>query len=495
MTRSLSRRLLVQHGSALGAAAAFAKVGYTAAQDATPGASLMASPAAEMDADFLAAQEQILADLKQYEGKTLKMLSAVAGGKDPEEDALFAQEFERLTGIKLELVHPTAEYDQKRQSDLAAGVEYDLIYTNKQFMDVMVDQEVLTDITEWVNGSALLSNTTVIPAEEWDMVKYDDTIYSVFNKFEGSRMLTIRQDWLDKLGLEQPSTLDELYDTFVAIRDGDPVGDGSKPIGFSATGTYDFQPFFSAFGLRNGYTNADPESRSIDYASDAAIPVYEFLNKCFTEGLIDPNFATQDMAAVRNQFMTDKVFSLCYWDTWIGLFNAQVRAANPETEFLAAGIPAAADENGNVTITRGQPSVWVIPVNAPEPEMAFKVLEWWHTVPGITLTSLGIEGHDYTVTDGTYELTEVGTTHAMDHGQPTPYNSNFQNPVGELPGLKEAQAITKEYATLDYYGPDWEPTIKPLVDEAIVKMILGDVAPAEGVAALQEELRNGGFID
>lgn len=490
MTSPISRRSLVQKSSALGAAAAFGKVGYTTAQDATPAASPV-----EADADFLAAQEQLLEDLKQHEGKTLRMLSAVAGGKDPEEDALWAAEFQRLTGIELELVHPTAEYDQKLQADLAAGVEYDLIYTNKQFMDVFVDQEVLTDITEWVNGSAILSNPTVIPAAEWDQVKYDDKFYSVFNKFEGSRMLTMRQDWLDKLGLETPSTLDEFYETMVALRDGDPAGDGSQPIGFSATETYDFQPFFSAFGLRNGFTNADPESRSIDYASDAAIEVYEFLNKCFTEGLIDPNFATQDMAAVRNQFMTDKVSSLCYWDTWVGLFNAQVAAANPETEFKAVGVAAAADENGDVIITRGQPSVWVIPVNAPDPEMAFKVLEWWHTFPGITLTSMGIEGHDFTVTDGVYELTEVGTTHAMDHGQPTPYNSNWVNPVGELPGLREAQEITREYASLDYYGPDWEPTIKPLVDEAMIKMILGDVAPAEGVAALQEELRSGGFID
>ena len=67
--------------------------------------------------------------------------------------------------------------------------------------------------------------------------------------------------------------------------------------------------------------------------------------------------------------------------------------------------------------------------------------------------------------------------------------------AGELPGLREAQEITKEHASLDALGPDWEPTIKPLVDEAMIRMILGDVAPAEGVAALQEELRGLGFID
>lgn len=491
MTSPLSRRSLVQKGSALGAAAAFGKVGYTAAQDATPSA----SPAAEVDADFLAAQDELIASLSEHAGKTLKMLSAVAGGKDPEEDALWAAEFERLTGIKLDLVHPTADYDQKRQTDLAAGVEYDLIYTNKQHMDVMVDQEILTDLTEQINGSAILSNPTVIPTAEWDQVKYDDKFYSVFNKFEGSRMLTMRQDWLDKLGIEAPRTLEELYDAMVAMRDGDPAGDGGAPIGFSATGTYDFQPFMSAFGLRNGYVIAEDGTRTIPYASDASIEAYEYLAKLFAEGLIDPNFATQEMADVRNQFMTDKVSSLCYWDTWVGLFNANVAAADPTKEFQAVGVAAAADADGNVTITRGQPSVWVIPVNAPDPELAFKVLEWWHTFPGITLTSLGIEGHDFTVTDGVYELTEVGTTHAMDHGQPTPYNTNWVNPVGELPGLREAQEITKEFASLDVLGPDWEPSIKPLVDEAMIRMILGDVAPAEGVAALQEELLAGGYID
>ena len=491
MTRSISRRSLVQKGSALGASAAFIKVGGMSAQDATPGA----SPAVEPDADFLAAQEQLIEDLKQYEGQTLRMLSAVAGGKDPDEDALFAEEFQRLTGVTLDLVHPTADYDQKRQADLTAGVEYDLIYTNKQHMDVMVDQEILVDLTEQVNGSAILSNPTVIPTAEWDQVKYGEQLFSVFNKFEGSRMLTMRQDWLDTLGLEAPSTLQEFYDTMVAMRDNDPAGDGGQPIGFSATETYDFQPFFSAFGLRNGFTNADPESRSIDYASDAAIPAYQYMADLFAEGLIDPNFATQDMAAVRNQFMTDKVSSLCYWDTWVGLFNANVAAADPESPFQAVGVAAATDEAGNLIITRGQPSVWTIPINAPNPELAFKILEWWHTFDGIQLTSLGIEGHDFTVTDGVYELTEVGASHAMDHGQPTPYNTNWVNPVGELPGLREAQEITREYASLDYYGPDWEPTIKPLVDEAMIRMILGDVSPEEGVAALQEELRAQDFID
>lgn len=483
----LSRRSLVQKGSALGATAALTTFKFTAAQDA--------SPVVEPDADFMAAQEQLIEDLKQYEGKKIKMLSAVVGGKDPEEDALWAAEFQRLTGIELELVHPTADYQQKLQADLTAGVEYDLVYTNKDTMDFMVDQEILVDLTDKINESAILSNPTVIPTAEWDMISYDGHFYSVFNKFEGSRMLTMRGDWFEKLGLPIPSTLDELYDTFVAMRDGDPTGTGSKPLGFSATGTYDFQPFFSAFGLHNGYNIAEDGTRSIDYASESAIPAYEFMAKLFEEGLFDPNFATQDMAAVRNQFMTDGLSSLCYWDTWVGLFNAQMLAGDPETEFSAIGVAAAADADGNVLLTRGTPSVWVVPMNAPDPDLSFKILEWWHTFPAITLGSLGIEGHDFTVTDGVYELTEVGKQHAMDHGVPTPYNTNWVNPIGVNPGLLEAQALTKQYAALDYYGPDWSNDIKPILDEHMIKIVLGDLSPADGVASMQELLTAQGYID
>ncbi len=490
MFRSLSRRSLVSGAAAAGAGMAAGVPMLTRAQ-ATPGASPVA---AEIDADFATAQDALLGQFP-LEGKKLRILSAVVGGKTPEEDELFAQEITRLTGIEVELVHPTADYNQKMLADLAAGVEYDLIYTNQDTVQTLVADEVLTDLTERVQGSAILSNSSVIPTDEWQMVTFDDgSIYSVFQKFEGSRMITIRQDWLDKLGLATPKTLDDLYNTMVALRDGDPVGDGSQPLGLGTAGTYDIQPFMSAYGVYPGYVEVDGK-RTIPYATDAAIPVYEFLAKLYAEGLYDPNFATATTADFRNLFMTDKLSMVTYWDTWVGLFNAQVAAANPDTTFQAVGIAAAEGENGDVILNRGQPSVWTIPVNANDPDTAFTFIEWWNTFPGITLGSLGIEGNDYTVSDGIYELTELGVEHAMDHGQPTPYNSNWANPIGELPGLAEAQEITKAHGYLAVQGPDWGPTIAPILDENIIKIILGDLSPADGIAAMQEALLAEGLID
>jgi putative aldouronate transport system substrate-binding protein len=484
---SLTRRSLVQRGSALGAGAAFGVHGLTRAQ--TP----MASPAGEMDSDFAAAQEEFLAQFP-LEGRRLRILSAVVGGKTPEEDELFAQEITRLTGIEVDLVHPTADYNQKLLADLAAGVEYDLIYSNQDTVQTLVADEVLTDLTDWINESPILSNPSVIPTEEWEQVDIDGRYYSAFQKFEGSRMLTIRQDWLDTLGLEAPRTLDEVYDVMVAIRDGDPNGDGSQPLGLATAGTYDLQPFMSSAGIMYGYEEVDGR-RTIPYASDEAIPVYEWLAQIYEEGLYDPNFATATTADFRNLFMTNRVAMVPYWDTWVGLFNQQVQTENPDTEFEAKGIAATEGPDGRILLNRGQPSVWTIPVNAQDPETAFTFIEWWHTFPGITLGSLGILDHDYTVDGDTYELTEIGTEHSMDHGQPTPYNSNWTNPIGELPGLAEAQEVTREHGVLAVQGPQWGPEIQPILDEYIIQMIQGDIEPAEGVAQMREALASAGLID
>ena len=491
MPSHVSRRSLVAGASALGAGATLAGTVGAYAQS-TP----VASPAAAMDPDFAAAQDALLQELQGLSGKRLRILSAVVGGKTPEEDELFAQEITRLTGIEIELVHPTADYGEKLLADLAAGVEYDLIYTNKDTMDVLVADGVLTDLTEQIAGSAILSNPTVIPTAEWDLIRYeDDTFYSVFNKFEGARMLTVRQDWLDQLGLEAPTTLDEIYNVMVAFRDEDPAGNGAGvTLGLSTAGAYDIQPFMSSAGILPGYVEVDG-ARTIPYATEAAIPVLEWLSKLYAEGLYAPNFATDTTADMRNLFLTDQVGFVTYWDTWVGLFNNVRLAEDPDTTFQAKGIPAVAGPDGEIILNRGQPSVWTIPVNAQDPETAFLFLEWWNTIPGITLGSLGILDNDYTVTDGVYALTDVGAEHSMDHGNPTPYNENWVNPVGELPGLAESQEISVEYGYLAVAGPQFSPEVEPVLNEFIIQAILGDISATDAVAGMQEELRGQDLID
>ncbi|NGP46843.1 extracellular solute-binding protein [Bacillaceae bacterium SIJ1] len=429
--------------------------------------------------------------------QTLKILTAVAGGKNAEEHELFVQEIEKALDMDVEMVKPPSDYDQKLLASFASGEVYDVVYLTKDLMDVLVSQEALMPLTDQIAASDVLSDSAVIPDEEWDMIAYEnDELYGVFNKSEGSTMPIVRQDWLDELGLEEPTTLDEFYDVFKAFGEQDPDGNGKDDTyGLTTAGLYDIQPFMSAAGVKYKYVIDENGNRTIPYASEDAVPVYEWFNQLYDEGLLDPNFATNDTAQMRDLFLSDRVGVVTYWDAWVGLFNNLRLTEDPNTAFEAKGIAGAEGPNG-VMLRRGDPSLWAIPANSSNPEGALAFLEYWHSEEGNLLSTLGIEGHDYEVDEnGEVALTPTGEEHGMDHGVVMPNNTNFENPVGFLPGFPEAREVWQAHnATLETSTEDW-PDAEKIVENYAFQAMTGELPAEEAVQKMQEELKGAGLID
>lgn len=75
---------------------------------------------------------------------------------------------------------------------------------------------------------------------------------------DGQDFLWVRKDWLDKLGLEEPSTMDEVADMLRAFVNDDPDGDGeadtiglamrSDVYGGYPNNTFGIDNIFTAFG-------------------------------------------------------------------------------------------------------------------------------------------------------------------------------------------------------------------------------------------------------
>lgn len=473
-----------------------------AATLASPQASVSASPATDKAGGDTATQaaaacETHMAQLQQAAaGRTLRIMSAVVGGKNPEEDQLFVAEIKRLTGIDVELVRPPSDYDEKLLAALGGGEVFDLIYLNKNLMDVLVDQGALTDLTAQIQQSPILSSPAIIPSQEWQQISYGDKLYSVFNKFEGGTLPIVRQDWMEKLGLEQPTTLDEFYEVLKAFKERDPDDNGQNDTyGLSTAGLYDIQGFMSAANVKAMYTIDDSGKRSIQYASDAAVPVYEWFAKLYDEGILDPNFATNDTAKMRELFLADRVGMVTYWDAWVGLFNNIRRTDDPNTAFKAVGIVGPTGPDGANMLRRGDPSVWAIPANAANPELAMDWLEFWNCPAGNILGTLGIKDHDYTIVNGAYELTETGKEHGMDHGSPRVYSTIWQNPFGALPGVADAQSLVLDNnAKIEVATPAW-PDAKPIVDNYAFKAMSGQMPAAEAVQKMQAELQAAGLVE
>ncbi|HET7616456.1 MAG TPA: extracellular solute-binding protein, partial [Bacillales bacterium] len=300
--------------------------------------------------------------------------------------------------------------------------------------------------------------------------------------------------WLEKLGLQQPKTLEDFYHVLKAFKDKDPDGNGKNDTyGLTLSGLYDIQPFMSAYGVKNKYV-IENGKRTIPYSTEKAVPVYEWLNKLYEEGILDPKFATNETADERNLFLSDKVGMFVYWDAWVPMLNNLKKQQDPDSDFFAAGIPGAADASGNIMLNRGDPSLWAIPANAPHPKSAFKFLEWWNTKPGYILGSLGIKGHDYKKKDGKYVLTDEGTAHNMDHGDPHPLGDSWQNPLGPQPGYEHAKELILKYGFVPTTTEDSIEAEK-VVEHYALKAILGQMPAKEAVEKMHQALLSKKLID
>jgi len=134
-----------------------------------------------------------------------------------------------------------------------------------------------------------------------------------------SRTMAIRKDWLDKLRMKMPETLDELEDVLTAFRNNDPDGNGKKDTyGMSFYDVTDavprFMSIYGAFGahpqifqVKNGqlvYGSIIPEAKK----------ALEVLNSWYKKELIDPSFFVDKYQVFSEKWASGKFGVIP--DTW-----------------------------------------------------------------------------------------------------------------------------------------------------------------------------------
>jgi len=137
----------------------------------------------------------------------------------------------------------------------------------------------------------------------------------------------INQTFLDALGLDVPTTIEEVEDVLIAFRDGDPHGDGTQviPLSFLFTcwGAADHGPWFAPFGaplsndlilIENGQVTFQGAQ---EYFRDGA----GWLASLYAQGLIDLEVFTYDQTSYRARAGADPVL-FGIWSSWSPWYDA-----------------------------------------------------------------------------------------------------------------------------------------------------------------------------
>ena len=261
----------------------------------------------------------------------------------------FAQEWAKQTGVQLEFQHPPANQGSEQFSLLLADgnlpdlMEYAWMNYPGGPEKAITDGNILAlnDIFE-----QYCPNITKYLKENPDidkMIKTDEGHYYVFPFIRGDTKLCntigpmIRQDWLDELNLEMPTTIDEWEIVLTAFRD---QKGARAPFSWEYTmgALTNWNPFMLAYGVTRDFYLADDGTIHFGATEQGYKDYLTLFHKWYAEGLLDPDLATLALDQVSAKITSGEAGASLGWagsrmGTWI---NAAIQT---DPDFMLAAAP------------------------------------------------------------------------------------------------------------------------------------------------------------
>ncbi len=454
-------------------------------------------------------------------------ITNIAEGND------FTQWFEEKTNVRIEWeLAPADALGEKKSLMLASGDYTDIIYgglTKEE--EMMYPQGVLLPLNRLIEENCVNFKEVLdkYPLMEGAITTTDGNIYSLPAINEcyhcmHSMRAWINQKWLNKLGLEMPSTTDEYYKVLKAFKEDDPNGNGKAdeiPLS-GANGGWHLNVanfFINSFIYNDGDRRFIFKDGKLDINADKPQfrEALRYLHRLYSEGLMDQVALTQD----RNQLIQlgtnaevnilGSATSALWWN-----FSDKDSLENPRNREYVALSPLKGPEG--VQYAASFPfgfstGAFAITSVCEYPEVAIRLADFMYTYEGTLTARNGLENiswrwaedkekgingkpaiwvqlQDISVTEHNRNWGIMGTSYATNEfrlGQAVegnnPWNTEYRlyvesknkysayvPPIEEIfPPVYITPEEVSEYARLG-------TQLKDYIDESVARFISGDLS-------------------
>ena len=205
-----------------------------------------------------------------------------------------------------------------------------LVISDRAILKELVENDLIEDLTD------VYENCTTPRIKEmfesygsdlWDMGSFDGRLMAIPETVtdHGPRLLWLRKDWMDELGLEEPKTLEDAFDiieSFVANKMG--TSDDEDPVGLvcdtdlvgNTSSSYSVEPVFDKFyASPQQWVN---QNGQIVYGSvtQETKNALSYLHELYERGVLDQNFALRAQNNLRDLVVDGKCGAFfCLWWT------------------------------------------------------------------------------------------------------------------------------------------------------------------------------------
>lgn len=314
---------------------------------------------------------------------------------------------EKKTNTDVDLVSlPHSQYEDQLKLKFASGDFPDVYQSwSGPEADLIAAGKVL-ELNDLIDkfGPNLKKN---IPQAAWDAVSVNGKILAIPQPSSNSNStLYVRQDWLDKLGLQAPKTSDELMTVLKAFRDKDPNGNGKKDeIPFSMREKFTWgDNIFGMWGVNNSYTE-------VYYNNEVIIQNIHpnmkqslgFIKSMVDEKVMDSEFLTNSRTVWEQKIKSGLVgmWSHTQQLAWQWQADLDKTIPNDKPNVVAIPTPRGTGYDGPLG-TRWSPvaKTYIIMKSTKNPEAIIKYFDWLMSEEGQMFTDLGQEGDSYKKENG-----------------------------------------------------------------------------------------------
>lgn len=347
---------------------------------------------------------------------TLNILSNFSIAQPPGPDNPVTKEFEKKTNTKLNITWISdGVFNDKLNVLLASGDLPDLIKlpdtTSIPQFQTMVKQGAFWDLTPFLKEYKHLMES---PKQIWDNTKMNGKNYVVpiVRPLEAGG-LAIRRDWLDKLGLKMPTTMDELYTVMKAFKEKEP--DGKKDTyGYTMRGNDIIDNIYNGSNGKWKVAGGKLVDATLEPTMREALL---FKKKLFDEGLIPPDFAVMkdnqywDLATSGRAGLTGETIEALWRWTYDQWKRDPKVTWEPIVSISASQGPFTAQGSGFIGVA-------AIPKSVPEAKVKkiLSLLDFGASAEGHVLSNYGIEGVHYKIEDGFYVSNEQAVKDSLGPG-------------------------------------------------------------------------------
>ena len=344
----------------------------------------------------------------------------------PSNDMWFWQELEKYTNVHVEWeISPNAGYNEVLNTRLSAGVDLaDIVMsTNSRATTNAGDNGTFIDLKPYWD-TCFQNTQTYFDRIGADLFSYiegpNGKIYSLpntFNPSEGHITFMYNTQWLNELGAEVPTTLDEFTELMRKMKNAGDLnhnGQADEIVLTSSTITNLMSVLGNAFNLEiyEGWDAFDVTSGGKvfnEYTTENMKACLSYMHELYESGILDSEINYMSDDAMSEKIASDRVGCFVFYSGFAIGYGALTSAGqeNPLTQCYTLGLPLASEWNGNEgyfvrrTLAYGNTGA-SITAQCTKPELAAKWLDVLYADPNILwIRTYGKEGE-------TFQFSETG---------------------------------------------------------------------------------------